>query len=74
MSELKQYAHIENDTVINVVVWDGVSDWQPGFEPIIIEEGSPIWIGWTRQENGEWAPPPFFESSQVPPSPYPEVS
>lgn len=61
MSGLKQYAHIENDTVINVIVWDGVSDWQPGFETMLIEEGSPIWIGWTRQSEGVWVAPPAEE-------------
>lgn len=52
-----QYALLDNtNTVINVVEWDGESDWTPPAEHIAIPllEGG---IGWTFAD-GQFIPPP----------------
>jgi hypothetical protein len=61
MSEIKRYAHIEDETVTNVSLWDGVTPWEPGCEVVELPDDSPVGPGWTR-EDGEWvAPPPSPE-------------
>jgi hypothetical protein len=61
MSDIKRWAHIEDETVTNVSLWDGVTPWAPGCEIVELSDDSPVGPGWTR-ENGEWvAPPPTPE-------------
>jgi hypothetical protein len=61
MSEVKRYAHLEGDLVINVSLWDGVSDWNPGCEIVELADDSPVGPGWTREGNDWVAPPPTPE-------------
>ena len=46
---IANYAIVENGTVINTVVWDGVSEWSPpsGSTAHPLPAGSPVGIGWT---------------------------
>jgi hypothetical protein len=70
MSEVKHWAMIDsNNLVINIIDWDGESDWSPPQGTTIIDltnyEITPS-IGWTY-ENGAFVPPP-------PPEPTPVVN
>jgi hypothetical protein len=56
MSEVKRYAHIENNIVTNVSLWDGISDWNPNCELVELEDNSPIGPGWTRKGK-KWVEP-----------------
>jgi hypothetical protein len=60
MSEVKRYAHLEDDLVTNVSLWDGVSDWNPGCEIVELADDSPVGPGWTRNK-GKWIEPPLTE-------------
>jgi hypothetical protein len=71
MSEVKHWAMIDsNNLVINIIDWDGESDWSPPQGTTIIDltnyEIAPS-IGWTY-ENGAFVPPP------PPPEPTPVVN
>lgn len=39
-------AHIVNDKVVNVSLWDGLSNWVPGEDVIEIPEGSTAGVDW----------------------------
>jgi hypothetical protein len=43
---LKTYAHIVDGKVVNVSLWDGVTDWTPAEEVVEIPEGTTAGIGW----------------------------
>lgn len=45
---MHNYAVVENGSVINVVVWDGVSEWAPpdGAIAVDIPDDVPVGIGW----------------------------
>ena len=57
--EDKVYAVIDpNGNVVNMVVWDGESEWYPPEGMIVIESGdSGCAIGWTYK-GGIFTPPP----------------
>jgi len=60
MENIKRYAHIEDNIVTNVSLWDGETPWNPECEIIELTDDSPIGPGWTR--NGEeFLPPPPTE-------------
>lgn len=55
------YALITNNHVVNVVEWDGETEYHPeGIDEITAISDLPngVWIGWVRDENGDWSPPP----------------
>lgn len=61
---MKNYAVIQNNTVTNVIVWDGEGEFTlaPGMTLTVIENlPSGVWMGWSLN-NGTWSPP-------VPPKP-----
>jgi len=64
MSDVKRYAHIENETVTNVSLWDGVTSWEPGCEIVELPEGSFVGPGWVRS-GSEWAAPPLTPEQQA---------
>ena len=43
---LKKYAHIVDGKVVNVSLWDGVTEWEPVEEVVEIPEGVTAGIGW----------------------------
>jgi hypothetical protein len=43
---MKTYAEIVGDKVVNVVLWDGSTDFNPGVELVEIPEDSSAGIGW----------------------------
>ena len=43
---LKHMAHIVDGKVVNVSLWDGVTEWTPAEEVVEIPEGSSAGIGW----------------------------
>lgn len=57
--DMSNYAIVENDVVINVVVWDGTNDWTPPAGSQAIEVTSSMgtpWIG-LGYANGAFAQP-----------------
>lgn len=52
-----RYAIIQNGTVTNVALWDGVTQWEADGELLALEDDSPLSIGWTRNADGEWVSP-----------------
>jgi len=58
------YAVVLNGKVINLVVWDGVSDWRPADDAQVILAPADISFGWSYDQiTGVFAAPP------VPPAP-----
>lgn len=53
-----QYALVENGIVVNVVLWDGESEWTPptGQQAVTIPDGSEAAIGWTY-DGTNFTPP-----------------
>jgi hypothetical protein len=43
---LKTYALVIDNKVVNVCVWDGETEWKPEEESIELPKGSPVGIGW----------------------------
>ena len=43
---LKTYAHIIDGKVVNVSLWDGVTEWTPAEDVVEIPEGTTAGIGW----------------------------
>jgi hypothetical protein len=43
---LKTYAHIVDGKVVNVSLWDGVTEWTPAEEVVEIPEGVTAGIDW----------------------------
>lgn len=53
----KRWAMARNGLVENVVIWDGVTEWDYGdFEVFELEEGSVVGIGWVLVD-GVWSAP-----------------
>jgi hypothetical protein len=50
------YLVIKDNTVINTIVWDGVSDWTPPEGTTVELAPAHVGIGWTRVD-GEWVAP-----------------
>jgi len=46
---MKMYALVQNGEVVNMIVWDGESEWTPpeGLTAIPTPDGSPVAIGWS---------------------------
>ena len=55
-----------SNTVAEVVVWDGVAEWQPpsGCEMIALAADEPCGGGWTYEEG---ATPRFIQPPDIPP-------
>jgi len=51
------YLEVRNDEVVNAIVWDGVSPYEPDAGVELVEAPEGVGIGWTR-ENGEFVAPP----------------
>jgi hypothetical protein len=50
-----RYFIVNNNTVENVIIWDGLCKFQPNGE--LIPEIPGVDIGWTCDEDGNWHPP-----------------
>lgn len=54
-----RYALIQDGKVINVVLWDGLTDWSPGDDVTAIDCADHVGIGWTWDtDNGFQLPEP----------------
>ncbi|MDT4813623.1 hypothetical protein FQZ97_466130 [compost metagenome] len=51
-----RYLVIQDDVVVNVVLWDGASDWTPpeGSEAVLSNDAA---VGWVRREDGSLVAP-----------------
>lgn len=56
----KRYAVVRDGAVINIAVWDGVSEWTPPEGDTAIECPDEVGIGWTRADD-EWVAPEIIE-------------
>ena len=54
---MTRYAHIADDQIINVIIWDGEERYEAEGELLAVPDDSPLGIGWTRVD-GEWFAPP----------------
>ena len=66
---LKHIAHVVDGKVVNVSLWDGVSEWKPAEKVVEIPEGSNAGIGWDYK-NGKFVDnrpvePPFEVANEV---------
>lgn len=60
-----RYALVDADgLVVNVIEWDGVSDWSPPESLTCLEADEAVSIGWTRQ-NGAWVGPAEEDSQWI---------
>ena len=50
---------IKGDRVVNVIVWDGISPYDPGdgIELVPSDDTPGVGIGWTRNADGTWTAP-----------------
>jgi hypothetical protein len=68
----KQMAHIIDGKVVNISLWDGVTQWKPVEEVIEISDNLPAGIGWDYV-NGQFVNNNIIEETEVPdPEPTPE--
>ncbi|EHO2029267.1 tail fiber assembly protein [Escherichia coli] len=51
------YAVVDNNVVINVIIWDGISEWKPETGNLVPLKGE-AGIGWTYSDGVFTAPPP----------------
>ena len=55
-----KYAVIENDEVVNIILWDGKTAYDPGRGRTLVPMSdlpSGADFGWRRGSQGVWAPP-----------------
>lgn len=59
MSDPGRYAVLCDGTVLNVILWDGETVYDPGVNCTLklLPEDSPVSAGWTRAANGRWVRP-----------------
>ena len=71
---MKEWAVVENGIVVNVVLWDGISEWHAGEDQEVIEVvgDSQAGIGWIYS-GGVFVPPPELEVYPEDATPAPEV-
>lgn len=43
---MKNMAHIDNGKVVNVSLWDGISEWHPDEQVVEIPQDQVVGIGW----------------------------
>ena len=55
---MSTYLVIKDNTVINAVVWDGVSDWTPPEGTTTMVAPAGLGIGWTKSGSNWVAPEP----------------
>ncbi len=58
---MNRYALIENNQVVNVVLWDGETEYKPDSEIFALADDEPVGPGWKRK-NGKWVAPPEPEA------------
>lgn len=62
---MNRYLMIKDNIVINVTVWDGVSDWtHPEGVTLKLDQGG-VGPGWTLKEDGSFEPPHVPEQVEV---------
>ena len=61
---MKNYAVIENETVVNVIAAENVKIAEKVTEKECVECDGSFWIGWTRVD-GEWVAPVIPEPEVV---------
>lgn len=50
-----RYAVVVGNVITNVIIWDGVSEYE--FEDSLVEVPEEVGIGWHLSEAHEWMPP-----------------
>lgn len=69
MTTLKRYLvyRISDGVCINCIVWDGISEYNPGdgLAVELVPSGSFAGIGWTRISEGEWQEPAPTEEETI---------
>jgi hypothetical protein len=60
---MSRYALVQDDRVVNVVLWDGETDYTPNGELVALADDSPVGPGWSRVK-GEWVAPPESDTPE----------
>jgi hypothetical protein len=65
---VSRYAIVCDGQVVNVCLWDGVTDWTPdeGCTVHKLPDDSPVGPGWTRSGNNRWVAPAPAEVAPEP--------
>jgi hypothetical protein len=58
---MSRYALVQGDDVVNVVMWDGATPYEPDGELVALADDEAVGPGWTRKK-GKWVAPPEPES------------
>jgi hypothetical protein len=58
-----RYAIVKDDEVVNVVVWDGATEYAPDGELVALADDEPVGPGWSRVK-GEWVAPPESDTPE----------
>lgn len=62
---MSRYAIVQGDDVVNVVLWDGETLYEPDGELVALADDEAVGPGWTRKK-GKWVAPPEPESDAEP--------
>jgi hypothetical protein len=55
---MSNYLTVRDDGLVtNVIVWDGVTPYQPDGTLLPTDDNPGVWVGW-RFVDGEWVAPP----------------
>lgn len=60
-----RYAIVKDSLVTNIILWDGISEYSPPEDAVLIIAPDEVVVGWTCP-NGTWTPP---EPSEPIPAP-----
>jgi hypothetical protein len=63
---MSRYAIVQDNDVVNVVLWDGETDYNPDGELVALADHEVVGPGWTRKK-GKWVAPPQLEVDAEPP-------
>jgi hypothetical protein len=53
---MNRYAIVKDNEVMNVVIWDGETEYTPGGELVALADDEPVGPGWSRADD-EWVAP-----------------
>lgn len=55
---MNEWLVLEGNKVVNIVIWDGVSEWSPdyGLDVDLYQDG--VAIGFIKNDDGTFSPPP----------------
>lgn len=55
---MNKWLVLEDNKVVNIVIWDGVSEWSPGYGLDVEPYQDGVSIGFIKNEDGTFSAPP----------------